>query len=134
MGKALRANSVANSPSAFGREVEYETFVSERKEENFNVSVVMPAGTAALFFGDLFDDGESLGLAMLADGGEYRMDQSDGSSIRRPVRIRFNARQKCFVADARERRKISIRDGDAMRAASPCMFRAFHGLAQSAAK
>ncbi len=48
----------------------YETFVSRWKAELRNVSVVVPARTAALLFRDFLDDSERVFLAMLPDRRE----------------------------------------------------------------
>ncbi len=90
---------------------------------------MIPATATALLFGNLSDDGERVLLAMLTDGGQQGIEQGDGSRVRRAERVGFDAGKKGFVTNAGQRRKISIRNGDAVSSAYARVLGALYRLA-----
>src|ERR1700687_1931685 len=95
---------------------------------------VVPAETLALFFGDLFGNGQGQGAAVLPASSDECVQQRNGRRERDQERSGFDRREKDFIAHTGQRREISIGNADAIGAVLAGLLGALDRLPESAAK
>ena len=94
----------------------------------------VPAEAFALLFRDFLDDGERLRPAVLAAGDQDGVHQRNRRGVRRAEGCGLHAGQEHFVAFARERGNVRVRDANAVGAVRFSQVHAFDSLPEAAAK